>query len=222
MPKTAIILGASGLTGGILLQKLLQDKRYSSIKLFGRTKLEQEHEKVQQFVGDLLNLESFSSDFTGDELYCCIGTTKKKTPDEVVYRKIDFGIPVDAAQLCNRNGIKTIAIISSVSANEKSKNFYLKTKGEMEKAVLEQEIENTFILRPSLIVGNRGERRAGERFTIGMMKLVNPLLFGGLKKYRSIKAEKIAEAMITLANSGNKKAIFESDEIQSLLISESK
>lgn len=216
MLKTAIILGASGLTGSLLLQQLLEDDRYDCIKLFGRSKIDVDHKKVQQFNGDLLRLETFTEDFKGDEVYCCIGTTKKKTPNEEQYRKIDFGIPVAAAELCKQNGINTLVIISSVGANEKSSNFYLRTKGEMENAVLERKIPNTHILRPSLIVGNRNEHRGGEKFSIAMMKIFNPILFGGMKKYRSIKAGKITQAMIKLANSESKKHIFQSDEIQAL------
>ncbi len=216
MSKTAIILGASGLTGGILLRKLIEDDRYSCIKLFGRSQLNINHKKVQHFVGDLLHLDKFSDDFHGDEVYCCIGTTRKKTPREEQYREIDFGIPVAAAQLCKRNKIKTIAVISSVGANEKSSNFYLRTKGEMEKAVIGQGIPNTYILRPSLIVGDRNERRVGEKFSIRMMMLFNPLLFGRLKKYRSIKAETIAHALVMLTNSNSNQNIYESDEIEGL------
>ena len=119
MSKTAIILGASGLTGGILVQHLISDDRYAAIKLFGRSKIDLNHEKVQQFTGNLFNLDDFAVHFTGDEVYCCIGTTKKKTPDEKQYRKIDFGIPVAAAELCKTNAIETIAVISSIGANEK-------------------------------------------------------------------------------------------------------
>ncbi|MCR9171502.1 MAG: NAD(P)H-binding protein [bacterium] len=213
MSKTAIVLGATGLTGGLLLQKLLKDERYACVKVFGRSKLDAEHEKLQQFIGDILDLGAFSDDFLGDEVFCCIGTTKKKTPDTELYRKIDFGIPKAAAELCRQNEINTIAIISSVGANSTSSNFYLKTKGEMEQAVLEQNIPNTLLMRPSLIVGDRNEQRTGERITILLMKVFNPLLFGGLKKYRSIQADKIAEAMIVLANSENEKTMFEYNDI---------
>jgi uncharacterized protein YbjT (DUF2867 family) len=217
MSKTAIILGASGLTGSILLEKLLKDERYTSIKLFGRKKLEIDHEKVQQHVVDLFELENHADIFNADEVFCCIGTTKKKTPDRETYRKIDFGIPVTAAKLCKVNGIDTFAVISSIGAKPSGSNFYLKTKGQMEQAAQEQKIPNTIILRPSLIVGDRKEKRGGEKFSIVMMRLFNPLMFGGMKKYRSINAETIIEAMIALANSDNNQQIFESDEIQSIV-----
>ena len=140
MNKTAIILGASGLTGGLLLEKLIVDDRYESIKLFSRSSIKGLPNKVKQYIGDLLELEQFKNDFTGDEVYCCIGTTAKKTPDKSLYRDIDYGIPVAAAKLAKANRINTFLVISAMGANKKSNIFYNRTKGEMEQEVLNQAI----------------------------------------------------------------------------------
>ena len=113
MKKTAIILGASGLTGGLLLKKLIVDDRYESINLFSRSSIKGLPNKVKQYIGDLLELEQFKNDFTGDEVYCCIGTTAKKTPDKSLYRDIDYGIPVAAAKLAKANRINTFLVIFS-------------------------------------------------------------------------------------------------------------
>jgi len=214
MGKTAIILGASGLTGNLLLQKLMEDKRYDSVKLFTRRNLGIEHPKVSEFVGDLLKLESFQKDFTADEVYCCVGTTAKQTPDRAQYRKIDLGIPVAAAKLSQANGIQTFLVISSIGANPNSKIFYSKTKGEMEQAVMQESIPHTFILRPSFIGGERNKKRFGEQAGIVFAKLIQPLMVGGLKKYRMIEAEKIAQAMIYLANAKPDVRVIESDKIE--------
>ena len=88
MGKTAIILGASGLTGSILLKKLLEDKRYESVKIFSRNPVRIRHSKLIEFTGNLLELKSFKKDFFADEVYCCIGTTAKKTPDKELYKKL--------------------------------------------------------------------------------------------------------------------------------------
>ena len=200
MGKSAIILGATGLTGAIILHKLIEDDRYDSIKLFSRSKIEGLPSKVTQFIGDLLKLEKFKLDFKANEVYCCIGTTTKKTPDKAIYKQIDFGIPKMAAKLSKENNIPTFLVISAMGANKNSNVFYNKTKGEMEQAVIQQNIKNTFILRPSLIGGNRKERRFLENIGLNVFKIIEPLFIGKLKQYKIIQPETIAEAMIKLAN----------------------
>ncbi|MDV7186407.1 NAD(P)H-binding protein [Lutibacter sp. TH_r2] len=200
MKKIAIILGATGLTGSILLEKLLKDDRYETIKLFSRSKMEGLPSKVIQFTGNLLELDTFKTNFTGDEVFCCIGTTAKKTPDKKVYKAIDYGIPVTAAKLSKENNINTFVVVSALGANAKSNIFYNKTKGEMERDVLSTKIENTYILQPSLIGGNRKEERIGEKIGLIIFKLFQPLFFGKLKKYKITEALSIAKAMVNLAN----------------------
>ena len=218
MQKTAIILGATGLTGSILLEKLIHDERYKTIKLFSRKEIDGLPSKVNQYVGNLFELENFKADFTGDEVYCCIGTTAKKTPDKALYTAIDYGIPVAAAKLSKENGIHTFLVVSALGANAKSSIFYTKTKGEMERDVLLEQIENTFILQPSIIEGKRNEQRIGEKIGLAAFKLVQPLFFGKLKKYQITKAEHIALAMLNLANSPSNKQVIASHDIEALAI----
>ena len=218
MKKTAIILGATGLTGGIILQKLIRDDNYKSIKLFSRSKIDGLPNKVVQFIGNLLEMDQFKSDFTSDEVYCCVGTTTKKTPDKKRYKQIDYGIPVTAANLSKENNIPTFLVISAMGANKKSSVFYNKTKGEMEYDVLQQNIKNTFILRPSLIGGDRGEYRMLEKIGLVVYKLIQPLFIGKLKQYKIINAETIAIAMIKLANNTRTTdVIITSDNIKKLV-----
>lgn len=217
MKKTAIILGASGLTGGLLLEKLIVDDRYESIKLFSRSSIKGLPNKVKHYIGNLLELEQFKNDFTGDEVYCCIGTTAKKTPDKSLYRDIDYGIPVAAAKLAKANGINTFLVISAMGANKKSSVFYNRTKGEMEQEVLNQAIPRTSILRPSLIGGERNEQRLLEKIGLVVFKVIQPLFIGPLKKYRIINADSIAQAMLNLANAtSNTDVIITSDDIEQL------
>lgn len=215
MKKTAIILGASGLTGNLLLHQLIDHPDYDSIKLFSRKSLGLNHPKVSEFIGNLLQLEEFESDFKGDEVFCCIGTTAKQTPDKKLYRQIDFGIPVAAAQLCQKNHIPSFLVISAMGADGKSKIFYNRTKGEMEQSVLDVKIPHTYILRPSLIGGNRQESRLGERLGTIFAKLINPLLLGSLRKYRMIEAATIAYAMVEVAQKKPQETILLSDKIAS-------
>ena len=217
MKKTAIILGATGFVGNRLLQKLIEDDRYEAIKLFSRSKIEGLSIKVKQFIGDILDLEQFSDDFTGNDVFCCIGTTAKKTPDKALYKKIDYGIPVAASKLAKVNHIDTFLVISAIGADKNSNVFYNKIKGLMEHDVLQQNLKSTYILRPALIGGERDENRTLEKMGLVVFKLIQPVLVGKLKKYRIVNAETIAQAMIHLANSKNhSEGIITSDHINTL------
>ena len=214
MPKTAIVLGATGLVGGKLVHLLLKDNQFEKVKLYSRNSCEISHPKIEEHLGDLLQIEQFATTFTGDVVFCCIGTTKAKTPDKEKYRKIDYGIPVSAAKLAKTNGIPTFEVISAMGANPKSSTFYNKTKGEMERDVLAQGIKSTYIFQPSLIGGDRNEKRLGERiaqFFMGIFSFLIP------KKYKTIEPETIALAMIHLAENGYKKERIPSDEIKELV-----
>ncbi|WP_372644372.1 NAD(P)H-binding protein [Ancylomarina sp.] len=216
MGKTALILGATGLTGKLLLNRLLADKAYECVKVLSRRPLGLQHSKLKVFIGDLLKLEQFESDFKGDEVFCCIGTTASKTQDRDIYKQIDFGIPVSAARLCKKNGIENFLVISALGANAEGQIFYNRTKGEMELAVLKQEIPNTYILRPSLIKGFREEQRIGEAIGAILMSIAQVFLIGKYKKYRAIEADTIAKVMYSLAQTKPKLRIIESDKIEEL------
>jgi uncharacterized protein YbjT (DUF2867 family) len=215
--KTAIILGATGLTGGLILQELIQDPRYGKIKLFSRNKVAVKNKKIEEHLVDLLNLVQYKEHFRADEVYCCIGTTKSKTPDEETYKKIDYGIPVNAARIAREQGIKNYLVISALGADENSKMFYNRTKGEMERDVLAQNIENTYLFQPALIAGDREEQRVFENLAKKAMKVLNYVMVGPLKKYRSIHPLTIAKAMVIVANSKYHKTNIPSDEIKEIV-----
>ena len=153
--KTAIILGATGLTGGIVLNRLLKDDRYSTIKLFSRSSVGFANPKIEEHLIDLFKLERYADLFVADEVYCCVGSTQAKTPNEETYRKVDYGIPVSAAKLCKKNNIPKLLIISALGADPDSRFFYNRVKGEMERDVLEEKPSGTFLFEPSLIGGQR-------------------------------------------------------------------
>lgn len=214
--KTAIILGATGLTGRMLLNRLLKDENYSVIKLFSRSSIGASDPKIEEHLIDLFELDKYEEQFKADEVFCCIGTTKAKTPDEGTYYKIDYGIPVTAAQLAKRNGIKKFLVISALGADADSSIFYNRTKGEMERDVLKENIAETYIFEPSLIAGPRQEKRFFESLAKHLMKVGNYLLMGPLKKYRSIHPDTIAKAMQIVAAEGYRNCRIESDEIKAI------
>ena len=216
MGKTALILGATGLTGKLLLNRLLADDAYECVKVFSRRDLGLTHPKLKVFIGDLLKLNRFESDFIGDDVFCCIGTTANKTKDRDKYKQVDSGIPTAAAKLCKKQGIENFLVVSALGANAESQIFYNRTKGEMEQLVLKQEIPNTYILRPSLIKGFREEKRMGETIGAFVMSIAQAFLIGKYKKYRAIDADAISKAMHHLAQSKPNLRIIESDQIEEL------
>ncbi len=198
--KEAIVLGATGAVGAIVLDLLLKDERYQKITVFSRSEIDFSHAKLKVIKGDLLQLDSFEKAFHGDEVFCCIGTTKVKTPNQELYKKIDYGIPFSAAKLCKRQNINTFIVISAMGADASSALFYNRIKGEMEAAVINVGLKKTHIVQPSLIGGHRNEKRTGEAFFKVLMGTLDFLMIGPLKKYKIILPETIAQAMIWLAN----------------------
>ena len=152
-----------------------------------------------------------------DVVFCCVGTTIKKAKTREAFRKVDFDIPVNLAKLCANSNIQKLIIISSLGADRESKNNYLKTKGEMEYAVSQYNIHSIVFLRPSILLGNRNEFRLGEIIGKIIIQLLGFLLLGKNRKYRGIRAMKVAKAMLNIAKNNTKGIrILESNEIEKL------
>jgi uncharacterized protein YbjT (DUF2867 family) len=211
--KKALVLGATGLTGGHLAALLAANPNYLEIRVPGRRAPDMDHKKVKfQEVNLLGNMELFASLFEVDEVFVCIGTTRKKTPDKAMYRAIDFGIPVNAAKLAAAKGVRHFQVISAMGADAGSRLMYNKLKGEMERDVLAAGIPETYAFRPALITGGRKELRLGEGLAEGFFKLINPFI---PEAYQSISAETIAKAMMAVANGhAPKGALIPSEEIR--------
>ncbi len=193
--KTAIILGATGLTGSHLLDMLLDDDAYEKVKVFTRTSTGKQHPKLEEILCDVLKLQQYEDRFIADEIFCCIGTTKAKTPDKKLYHAIDFGIPVVASILAEKNNVTTFSVISAIGAHKNSRIFYSRTKGEMEEAVLQSNIPNILIYRPSLIFGKRKEKRWVEGISLVFMKILQVFFIGKLKNYKPIHAKDLAKVI---------------------------
>jgi len=216
MKKTVILLGASGLTGSILLKKLITDKNIDLIILFSRHETALKSSKIREYIIDFKDFHKYEDRFKADIVFCCIGTTKNKTKDKKTYKDIDCGIPSMAANLAKKNNIDIFLTISALGANSNSMFFYNKTKGEMEDNIISSNIRHTYILRPSLIVGKREDKRFMETLTIEILKITKPFLKGKYKKYRSINASAIATALHIISYTLPEKQIISSDEIQEI------
>ena len=210
--KTAIILGSSGLVGSALLQQLLSDQDYSTIKLLVRKPSEIKHSKIEELIVDFKDINSYKHLVQGDILFSCMGTTLKNAKSKAAQYEVDFTYQYQTAKAAAENGVKTYVLISSIGASLNSSTFYLKMKGELEEVVKSLPFQQINIMRPGPLGGNRKEFRLGEVLSFPILKLFNAI--GLFRKYRIIDVEIVARAMInsTKVNS-NKINVFESEQM---------
>jgi len=217
MGKKAIIAGASGAIGNSLLKQLLTNEVYTEILVLVRKDLGIQHPKLQQLVLNFEDISKYAAQITGDVVFCCLGTTKSQTPDEAEYKKIDYQYPLDIAWIAQTNGARSYHLISAIGADKNSSTFYIRTKGEVERDLKAVPFESIHIYRPSLLDGERTQQRTLEKISNVIMRVINPLLFGSLKKYRSIKVSTVARAMIINSMNENRGVfVYESDLVQEI------
>jgi uncharacterized protein YbjT (DUF2867 family) len=208
--KTALVVGATGLIGKHLTIKLLASNFYSKIKVLVRKPLDINHPNLEQIVVDFNNLDT--SKIVADDVFCCLGTTMKQAGSKPAFYKVDFTYPVEIAKAALANGAKQYIIVTAMGADEKSMVYYNRVKGEVEKALSDLHYPTLLIFRPSMLLGERKEPRLGEK--IGKI-LMNTISFLTPEKYKAIEGEKVANAMMILAQKGIKnKDIFESGTLQ--------
>ena len=196
--QTAVVIGATGLIGSRLVELLVNDNAFSEVRILTRRSVSISHPKLAVQVVAFDNFHELKEKIgTCHSLFCCVGTTRKKVAgDKVAYRKVDFAIPVNSAHAAIENGVRRYLLVSSIGANPDSDNFYLKLKGETEQAITRLPFESMHIFRPSLLLGDRKEFRAGERIAQASMGAFSFLFIGDLKKYKPIRANDVAKAMI--------------------------
>lgn len=214
--KTALLFGASGLVGSHVLNQLISNNSYSKIKLFVRTTINISDPKIEIIQTDFKNLENHREDIKGDDCFFCIGTTKKNSPDKNEYKRVELEVPKQVAQIAKSNSVNSFVFISSGYADPKSSGDYLKFKGEVEEELKRLNFSKLGIMRPSFLLGDRKEKRIGEKIGIFVFKLLSPLFLGPLKKMKPIHSATVAKAMITITQNKVSKTIFESDEIADL------
>ena len=216
--KIALLFGSSGLIGGHLLNQLINNDNYSNIKLFVRSVPEISDPKIEIVKTDFNNLQNHKEDIKGDDCFFCIGTTKQNSPDKNEYRRVELDVPKEIAQIARSNSVNSYFFVSSVFADPKNSGDYLKFKGEVEEELKRLNFLKLGIMRPSFLIGNRKEKRVGEKIGILVFRILSPLLLGPLKKMRPIHSETVAKAMIRVANENLERNIFESNEIVKLII----
>ena len=215
--KTALLFGASGLVGNHLLNQLISNNNYSKIKLFVRSTIDISDPKIEIIQTDFNNLENHKEDIIGDDCFFCIGTTKKNSPDKNEYRRVELDVPKEIAQIAKSNSVNSFVFVSSGYADPKSSGDYLKFKGEVEEELKRLNFPKLGIMRPSFLLGDRKEKRVGEKIGIFVFKLLSPLFLGPLKKMKPIHSATVAKAMIAITQNDSSQTIFESNEISEII-----
>jgi uncharacterized protein YbjT (DUF2867 family) len=217
--KTAIVFGSSGFVGSHLLSELLNNSDYGQVTAVGRKSLNITHPRLRTVIADYNSLADVKSEIAADEVFIALGTTRKNSPKEADYYQVDHDYPVLAARIAKANGAKSVFLVTAVGANPNSKVFYTRTKGETERDVIALNFEHAHIFRPSMILGNRKEKRSGmEAALVKFWSALNPLLIWKADKYKGITAEDVAKAMVQSAkNQTEKLKIYHWREMHDLL-----
>jgi uncharacterized protein YbjT (DUF2867 family) len=216
MTITAAIVGATGLVGRELLAQLYRAVNVGTVHVLTRRPLPPsallDNPKLVSHQVDFDRLAQFDWPHC-DVLFCCLGTTIGVAGSKEAFRAVDFGYVVESARRAQQAGASRLAVVSAMGANVDSRVFYNRVKGEMEQAVVTLGYESVLIFRPSLISGERPERRPAERMAQAAFKAVNPLL---PRKYRSVSAAAVARAILSMSGPAAAPGVtvVESDRIQ--------
>jgi uncharacterized protein YbjT (DUF2867 family) len=191
-----LLLGATGLTGGLVLENLLAASEVTQVIAPVRRAIPVEHQKLQAVAVDFAHLEEHADLFRVDVIVCCLGTTIKQAGSKKRFREVDCGYALKAAELGRQQGARGFILMSAIGASATSPVFYNRVKGELEEALKGLGYPYLSIYQPGLLLGERAEHRTAEALGMKAMPAINSLLLGPLKRYRGIEAATIARAMV--------------------------
>jgi uncharacterized protein YbjT (DUF2867 family) len=204
--RIALLAGASGLTGGCTLDALLAAPDVSRVIAITRRPLGREHPRLANRIVQFERLETqLKGGTTCDAALCCLGTTLRKAGgSQQRFRAVDVDCVLAFARAALAAGAKRFVVVSSVGADPDSRNFYLRTKGDMERGLEALGFESLDILQPALLLAWRSEMRPLELAARALMPLLNPLLHGKYLPYRGISARTVGAAMLGATRSGRR------------------
>lgn len=197
--RSALVLGATGLVGQKCLDLLLEDSSYGAVHVIVRKPLARQHPKLQQQVIPFTELEATVARVGAAEVFCCLGTTIKQAGSKEAFRRVDYEYPFRAAKSAAASGAKQFLIVTALGSDPSSMIFYNRVKGEVERDICALPLPTVHVLQPSMLLGERSEQRAGEAIGKVVMRLFQPLMLGGARKYRAIEGAAVARAMVALA-----------------------
>jgi len=203
-----LLAGATGLVGGLCLQRLLADPAFTRVVVLVRRPLGITHPKLEQHEVDFARLETARPLFKVDKLICALGTTIKQAGSQERFREVDHDYPLQLARLGLAQGARHFLLVSALGANAKSGVFYNSVKGDVEADVRALEFRQLTIVRPSLLLGERQEFRLGEEVGKRLAFLVPG-------KYRPVQADDVAKVLVEAARRDTPGVeVIESDEIR--------
>ena len=206
MNKTVTLFGSTGLIGSEVLKLLINDNYFENINIISRKKISLDSKKIKNYNINFSNLEDYKKVISKDQIVIAsIGTTQSKVNfNKSEYRKVDYDILLNIAKACKSRKASSFSFVSSAGANEKSKNFYLGLKGEIENSIMQLGLNTCLIFRPSILLGKRNEFRFGEIIAQKIMPLFSFLM---KSEYKPIKAVDVAKSIVNECKkivSGNK------------------
>lgn len=199
MSRIAVVAGGTGLVGRHLLTQLLDDSRYERVIAVGRRSPALTHARLETVKSDLTDLGKIGSKLAADDAYCCLGTTLRAAGSKAAFEAVDYHMVVNFARAAQVSGARRRFMVSALSANPKSPIYYSRVKGRAEQALRETGFDTLHIVQPSLLMGERSEKRLGEGLAQKLAPVFNPLLMGRLAKYRAIRADAVASALLELS-----------------------
>ncbi|MEQ8530893.1 MAG: NAD-dependent epimerase/dehydratase family protein [Imperialibacter sp.] len=203
MGKTALIAGATGLVGTSLLDQLVGDDYYDKIVVLTRRELPSASSKVRAVITDFENLESLSADMQAQHFFCCLGTTLKKAGSKEAFFKVDYTYCFNLAQVAAKTATcEQFHVVTALGANAESVIYYNKVKGMLEDALKKLSLPSLYIYQPSLLLGERNERRPFEEIAKFFSNLFSFFMIGSSRKLFAIEASRVAKGMVVTAKKG--------------------
>lgn len=198
LSRSVAIVGATGLIGGMLLQRLIEWQQVTGGQLIvcARRKPEGLSDTIVFIDLTNTNWQEKLAQYSITHAFNCLGTTIKVAKTREAFRAVDHDLVMDFARTVQQAGAGFFSTVSSLGASESSPAFYSRVKGEVERELKQMNFDHLAIWQPSLLVGDRKEERFGEDLGQVAFKLLNLLLLGPLEKYQSIQAEWVAKAML--------------------------
>lgn len=207
--KTAWLLGATGLVGGELVHQLIDRKLFASVTLVSRRMLDVPGDTIHQSIINFDDVSAYDALPAPHTVFCCLGTTRKKAGSKEAFYKVDYEYCVNAARAAKEKGAEHFLLVSAIGSDKKSPSFYSRTKGECEDAISDLGFKHFSIFRPSLLIGERAEKRWAEELGTKVFAWTQRLWSGPLKPYHAITGKDVALAMAAIA----KEKLHESENV---------